>query len=147
MAYSEDATVANTFNAASGSFNYTVSATSEGGIEARFSLNNGATVSACSYGGNALTLIGRTINPSASAVEIWGLKNPPSGSNLLAWTLTGTDKHVVAATGLGGVNQTVPWRGYTGATGNSAAPSVTITGTTVEHRVHDCVGAIEGPAG
>ncbi len=141
--YQEDATVANDFNAASGSFSYTVNSNGERLFVARFNLDS-VNVATVSYNSVALTFIGRIVNPSFGATEIWALKNPASGSNTFAWTLSGSDKHVAAATGLSGINQTVSWRNFAGATGSGTAPSVVVAGTTVEHKVFDSVAIQEG---
>jgi len=146
MAYQEDATVANDYNAASGSFAYTVNANGERFFLARFQLYTPAvSVSSTTYNAVALTFIGRIANPTVGVVEFWGLKNPASGSNTFAWTLSASDKHVVAATGMSGINQTTPYRNFSGASGNSTTPSVTVPGTTVEHKVMDGLAVQEGP--
>jgi hypothetical protein len=145
--YHEDASVANDFNAASGSFAYTVNANAERFLLVRIGIANGVTVSGVTYNGVNLTLIGRSQNGTNCDSEMWGLKNPASGSNTLAWTLTGSEKHVVAATGMSGINQTVPYRNFTGAIGNSAGASVTVPNTTNEHKVMDGVCSLDGPGG
>lgn len=144
--YQEDVTVANDYNAASGSFAYTVNSNGERLFIARFDLDD-ASVATATYNAVALTFIGRIANPSFGAVEFWGLKNPASGSNTFAWTLSVSDKHVAAATGMSGINQTVPWRNFGGATGNGTAPSIVMAGTTVEHRVFDSIAVQEGATG
>lgn len=142
--YQEDASVAQAFNAASGSFAYTVNANGERFFVARFELRTpGVSVATATYNAVALTFIGRISNPSGTAVEFWGLKNPASGSNTFAWTLSASDKHVAAATGLSGINQTVPYRNFTAATGFSTAPALTLTGGTVEHKVMDALAVVE----
>lgn len=143
MAFAKDASVANDFNAASGSFSYTVNSNSE-----RFLLveihTDDATVSTVTYNTVGLTFIGSITNGSFGIIEFWGLLMPATGSNTLAWTLSASDKHNVAVTGMSGVNQTTAYRNFTGATGNSTTPSVTVAGTTVEHKVFDGVTVQEG---
>lgn len=142
--YGEDATVANDYNAISGSFAYTVNSNDERLFIARFEIRVASiSVVSATYNGVALTFIGRISNPTATAVEIWGLKNPASGSNTFAWTLSASGKHVAAATGMSGINQTVAWRNFTGATGNTAAPSLILAGATVEHKVIDALAVVE----
>lgn len=87
---------------------------------------NTHTVTGITFGGVALTQLGRQANASFGYAEIWYLKNPsPSTANVV---VTDSSAGVMAAGAyvLSGVDQTTTWRTTVKATGSAASASVTV---------------------
>ena len=90
-------------------------------------------VTAVTYGGQALTRAKRTTDSAGSTwSEIWYLVQPPSGTNTVSVTLDGTPwAWYAGAISYTGVNQTVPMDATpVGTSGLSGTPSATITTVT-----------------
>lgn len=94
--------------------------------------NNTTTGTAVTYGGFPLHLARRRADASLSSVEIWVLANPPSGSNTVAITLSGSVNHGSTALSLTGVHQTRPIGTTTDSIGNATTQTTTI-GTRVDN--------------
>lgn len=90
-------------------------------------------VSSVTYGGQALTQVGRKSQNQDASVEMWYLVNPPTGTNLVAITLNGTITNggiVGGASSWTGVNQSAPLGTFASAgagfgTGTTASVNVT----------------------
>ena len=90
------------------------------------------TVSAISYGGSALTLVGTIANGTNSRIYIYRLLNPAQGTANLAVTFNNAVDRgaVVAVATFFNVNQSSPLGTFASATGSSTAPSVDVTAAT-----------------
>lgn len=91
------------------------------------------TVSAATYGGQAMTQVG-TAQVSANTapdgrIYIYYLLNPPTGSNTLQvnWNSALDQGSVIGAVTYAGVDQTTPLRAFASASGISTAPAATVT--------------------
>jgi uncharacterized repeat protein (TIGR01451 family) len=81
--------------------------------------------------GTALTYIGRK-QGNATTVEIWGLKNPASGTSTVYATISGGSSEwmVGGSASFTGVDQTTPWSGFTSAAGRRSdgdTPSLSVS--------------------
>ena len=85
----------------------------------------GAGVSRVTYGGVALTQVGRTAGNHA--VEIWRLVAPTVGTANVVINFGGTTAASAGATTFNGVNQVTPTGTYAGASGSSGLASVAVT--------------------
>jgi uncharacterized repeat protein (TIGR01451 family) len=73
--------------------------------------NSNKTVTACTYGGTALTRLGFLDGGSGSndrRMEMWRLVNPPAGTANVVVTFSSSAKAVIGAVSFFGVNQTTP---------------------------------------
>ena len=82
----------------------------------------GATVSSVTYGGVAMTRVGRTAGNHA--VEIWRLVNPTVGTANVVVNFSATTAAAGGATTYNGVSQTTPTGTYAGASGTGTTMSV-----------------------
>ncbi|MDH5256207.1 MAG: hypothetical protein OEW72_09860, partial [Gammaproteobacteria bacterium] len=93
--------------------------------------DSGPTVTAVSFGGVPLTLLGASVDESSSArVELWYLTAPASGSSAISVTMSGTADVIGGAMTYYGVDQAMPLGGFmaNGSTGPGASdPSVAVT--------------------
>lgn len=97
----------------------------------------GTTVTAVTYNGVALSLIGAKSSVSgADRVECWGLANPASGTNTIAVTLSASIASAGTAVSYTGVHQTVPTEAFNSAqaTNGGSPADATVTVTTVAER-------------
>ncbi|WP_186289687.1 cadherin-like domain-containing protein [Methylomonas koyamae] len=81
-------------------------------------------VNSVTYGGVALTQVGRSANNHA--VEIWTLVNPTVGSANIVVSLSGTTGVAAGATNYNGVAQSTAYYGFVGASGTGTTASVTV---------------------
>ena len=88
--------------------------------------NSGASVVGVTYGGQSLTLKGRTRNGSIADSEIWYLVAPPVGAATVTVTLSAARSVVAGAISFAGAHQATPLGEYFGSAGNSSAPSGTV---------------------
>jgi hypothetical protein len=103
VAGANDTQLASMFDAGTGSNRYLVV-----GIAIETESRN---VTAVSFGGRALTRLGGNTT-GACGTFLYGLPNPPSGSQSLAVSLTGTTDIVVVAASFTGVRQTAGQDGF-----------------------------------
>ena len=92
-------------------------------------------VTALTYAGTGLTLVGRIeggLGTFDGAVEIWRLIAPETGANTVAVTLDASDGATAMAISWTGVHQTTPNGSFTSNTGNSTAITVDISSATDE---------------
>ncbi|MBI4417095.1 MAG: hypothetical protein HY557_08940, partial [Euryarchaeota archaeon] len=92
-------------------------------------LNASQTVTSVTYAGTGLTF--RRGDELAVSVrsEVWYLVNPALGPNTVDVTFSSSTKASIGAISLTGIDQTTPVDVSNGGTGNSAAPSTTMTTT------------------
>ena len=95
------------------------------GVAIRTSL--GQTVNSVTYNAVALTVLRTDELGGSVRSELWYLVNPTTGTNTVNVTLSASGKAAMGAISLTGVNQTAPLDANNGATGNSNAPSTTVT--------------------
>lgn len=105
------------------------------------------TVSSATFAGQNLTFIGRKSYNRDASIEMWYLLNPPTGTNTVTVTLTGTADLVGGATSWTGVNQASPLGTFASAGGGfNTTPSVEVSSTAgevvvdVATRPDSCVG-------
>jgi hypothetical protein len=91
------------------------------------------TVSSITYNGVALSLIGVKSSVSgACRIELWGLVNPDTGTNVISVTLTGAINSIGCASSYTGVHQTSPTEAFNSAQAtNGGAADATVDVTTV----------------
>lgn len=89
------------------------------------------TVSGVTYGGVTMTSLGAA-GSGFCRMAMYGLVNPPAGSNQVAVTLAAADQVVVAAISFNGVAQTSSVGTFNSATGSSNTSSVAIASATGE---------------
>ncbi len=89
------------------------------------------------YGGIKLSFIGNVKN-SLRHTEIWGLVNPPLGSNTANVTFNDSTIFIVGATSWTGVNQITPIGTFVNNSGNGFIPNIIVTSALGEI-VHDVV--------
>jgi hypothetical protein len=97
-------------------------------------VDSSVTINGVTYGGVAMTFIGRRHSGDSTAgyTELWVLVNPATGAQNVVVTYTDAGSIGLATIEEGsvsftGVDQTTPYDGYVTAAGNSAAPSLTIS--------------------
>jgi len=79
-----------------------------------------ATVNSVTYGGQALSFLGRITDANTAAtLDVWGRAAPVSGTNQIVVTLSGSAAVVVGAISFGGVDQTSPIAASQFASGTS----------------------------
>ncbi len=88
----------------------------------------GASVTGVTYGGVALTQVGR--EAGNQAVEIWDLVNPTVGTANIVVSLNATSAMAAGAVTFNGVDQTAPTGTFAGASGTSTAMSVAVSSFT-----------------
>lgn len=88
-------------------------------------------VSSFTIGGTPATQIGRVVNTVCAGgqcgVELWGLYNPPTGSQTVSVTLSATSQIILGAVTYLGVDGTTPLGTPVTQTGSSATPSLSLT--------------------
>lgn len=104
----------------------------------------GLSVTSVTYGGIAMTAAGTPAHnvTSHAYTAIYYLVNPPTGSNTLAVTCSGSTVEIyVNLVSFTGVDQTTPVRAasYTTATGSSAAPAVTVPSNASDKTISCCL--------
>lgn len=102
-----------------------------------------AIASSVTYGGTALTFLKAQNNGADSTnvrVELWGLVNPPLGTNDIVITVPNAYPLSIGATSWTGVDQTTPLGTAVSAAATSTVPSISVTSATGE-TVVDIVGA------
>lgn len=107
---------------------------------------DGDGISAVSYGGQAMTLIATSIQPTdISYVKFWYLINPPSGANNVVITnSTGFTESAVAS--YSGIRQFNPINAFTTETAmNTSTPSVSVTTTARGTFIVGCLWGGSGP--
>lgn len=121
-------------NGANPSFSFNVSGSGLDTAQDRYLIvsisTRSANVTACSFGGTAMTLLHS--NTTSFAREfVYGMIAPPFGSQTVAVTLTATE-HVIGAVSYSGVHQTAPTGTAATANGNDATPTVNVTSASGE---------------
>jgi hypothetical protein len=103
---------------------------------------NAGQASGVTYGGVAMTNVGRANNATGNDHgEIWRLLAPTSGTaNVVATLSVSVDGHLINATNLSSVDQTTPTGTFASATGSTGNPSVAAAGATGD-LVLDAMGA------
>ncbi len=104
-----------------------------------------STVTSVTFGAQSLTKVsgGSANNGTDARVEMWYLLAPTASTNTVTVTLSAASNVTAGALTFTGVNQSAPLQTFTTATGSSAAPSVTITGSATTSMVYD-VMAMQG---
>jgi hypothetical protein len=96
-----------------------------------FGVSSVPSVTSATIGGTPATFIGRVLNSTCAggqcAVELWGLYNPPSGSQTVAANVSSTSQIILGVVTELGVDGTTPLGTPVSATGNSDSPSVSVT--------------------
>ncbi len=119
-------TSAQTGSAASLTWSHTVASGTDRALFVELAIDNlGANVTGVTYGGQALTQVGRTA--ANHAVEIWVLVNPTVGTANIVASFAGTTAATGGATAFNGVNQSTPAGTYAGASGIGNTASVTVS--------------------
>ena len=104
------------------------------------------TITALTYAGAALTLIGAlTSSNTFQRVEQWRRIAPATGANTVAVTYDVANQCVAGSISFTGVDQATPVAGYASATGLSTTPSVTVT-SAVGNMVVDATVIDDGTA-
>jgi len=127
LAISSNGTVtsASTDGATSLSWSHTVSAGTNRVLVVELAIDGaGANTTSVTYGGVAMTQIGR--GAGNHAVELWALVNPAAGTANVVATFAGTTAAAGGATAYNGVNQSVPFGTFVSATGTGTTASVTV---------------------
>ncbi|MBL8436329.1 MAG: DUF4347 domain-containing protein, partial [Zoogloea sp.] len=107
-------------------WSHTVASGSDRALFVEISIGTtGTFASSVSYGGTALTLVGRSVAGTVP-VEIWRLLNPTVGTANVVVNLSGHTPVAAGATTYNGVNQSSPVRTFYSASGNSTNSSVTV---------------------
>ncbi len=118
-----------TTNATSLTWSHTVASGTDRLLVVELAIDGlGAGVSSVTYGGVAMTQIGR--GTGNHAVEIWGLVNPTVGTANIVVSFGGTTAAAGGATSFNGVNQSTPFGTFVSATGTGTAASVTVASAT-----------------
>jgi hypothetical protein len=86
--------------------------------------NPSVTVTGVTFGGAALTPVGRVVG--AQAVEFWQLVAPATGSASVVVSFSGSTAAAIGATGFAGVDQAQPTEGLAGASGTGTVSSVDV---------------------
>ena len=87
--------------------------------------NTGTTATSVTYGGTALTLVGRSTTGNLP-VEIWRLVSPTVGTANVVVNLSATTPVAAGATSFNGVSQANPVRTFYSASGTGTESSVTV---------------------
>ena len=85
------------------------------------------TVTSVSYGGQALTLIGRVQDTNKEEAELWSLIAPNVGTANVVVNVSGATTFATGATDYIGIDQSTPLGTFASASGKSATPTVTVT--------------------
>lgn len=109
---------------------------------------NTGQVSGVTYGGVAMTNVGRTNNATGNDhAEVWRLLSPASGAANVVMTITvSVDGLLIRADNLTGVNAAAPTGTYVSATGSTGNPSVVVTASSGD-LVFDALGADNSAGG
>jgi hypothetical protein len=138
-------TSANTISATSLTWAHTVASGNNRVLFVQLAIDGlGASVSSVTYGGVALTQVGRATGNHA--VEIWRLVNPAVGTANVVASFGATTAAAGGAATFNGVNQTTPTGTFAGAAGNGKTSSIVVTSTTNDV-VIDVVNWAANPAG
>jgi hypothetical protein len=91
-----------------------------------------AVITGVTYAGVAMTFIGRrhSNDQTAGYIELWVLVNPATGANTVSVSITGTFANTTieaGSTSFTGVDQSVPYNGFTSSVGNDTTPTISIT--------------------
>ena len=89
------------------------------------SMEDGGSSTGVTYGGVALTLVGR--RTGSHTVEIWRLLSPTVGNASVVASFGAVKRVVGGGVAFDGVNQSTPTGTFAGATGSSNAPTVSVT--------------------
>ena len=101
------------------------------------------TVTGVTYGGTAMTFLGRQTRTTTVNVELWGLVAPASGTKTIVATITNTGARNLVVDGgaqsFSNVEQGAPVGALVGANANSTNPTVAATNSAYDYVV-DVVG-------
>ncbi|MBI9087201.1 MAG: DUF2341 domain-containing protein, partial [Desulfobacterales bacterium] len=123
------ATSAQTTNATSLTWSHTVASGTNRVLFVELAIDGlGAPASSVTYGGVALTQVGRTAGNHA--VEIWRLVNPAVGTANVLVNFSASTAATGGATTYNGVDQTTPTGTYVGNTGTGTTASVVVSSAT-----------------
>jgi len=115
---------AQTLNATSLTWSHTVAAGTNRVLFVELAIDGlGANVTGVTYGGVALTQVGR--GTGNHAIEIWRLINPTVGTANVVASFSGSTPAAGGATTFNGVHQTTPTGAFVSATGTGLTASVT----------------------
>ena len=128
----KDTSSASVVGATSMTWSHTVTSGSNRALFAGISMEGGGgSSSGVTYGGTAMTLVGRGQN--SHTVEIWRLLNPAVGTANIVASFGGQSEEVVGgAVSFDGVHQTTPTGTFAGASGSSNSPSRVVSSATGE---------------
>ena len=108
-------------------WSHTVNSGSDRVLFVGLSIDNGVTATGVTYGGQAMTLVGRSISAGSGTAELWQLISPTVGTANVVATISSSVKVVGGAVTFNGVDQTTPTNGsFPGASATSSTPSNTI---------------------
>lgn len=128
-------------------WSHTVASGSDRALFVEISIGTTGTIAnSVSYGGTALTLVGRSVTGTVP-VEIWRLLNPTVGTANVVVTLSAATSVVAGATTYNGVNQSSPVRTFYSAFGNSTNSSVTVVDSAAGDLVIDVQSWAGRPSG
>ncbi|WP_036307174.1 DUF4347 domain-containing protein, partial [Methyloglobulus morosus] len=114
-------------NTTSLTWSHTVNVGSDRALFVEIAIDNlGSNVNGVTYGGVALTQVGRT--EGNHAVEIWALVNPTVGTANVVVSLSGNTAVAAGASTFNGVNQSTPYGTYAGNSGTTI-PLINTTGS------------------
>ncbi len=102
-------------------------------------------VSSISYNGSALARIGTAVKNNNTQVEIWYRVGPAAGTNDIVVTLTAAARFTAGAISFAGVDQANPLGTFASGSGNTNAPSTTVT-SAADELVVDVLGYADSSA-
>ena len=102
-----------------------------------------STATNCTGSSQTLTQVGSRARSSDADAEIWRLLNPTAGSGSINVNFSSSEKTRSGAHSFFNVHQTTPLGSFFSATGNNAAPTVTVTGV-AEGEVTVDTAAVKG---
>jgi uncharacterized repeat protein (TIGR01451 family) len=101
------------------------------------------TVSGVTYGGTAMTFLGRSTRGTSVNVELWGLAGPATGANTINVTVANTGaRNLTVSCGaqtFSNIDQNTPTGALAGASASSVNPAVAVTNSPYDYVV-DVVG-------
>jgi trimeric autotransporter adhesin len=131
-------------------WSHTVNAGSNRVLIVGLSIDNGSTATGVTYGGQAMTLVGRTVSAGNGTIELWSLVAPTVGTANIVASIGTAEKVVGGAASFDGVDQATPTSGgVTGTAGTGSAASHAIASASGDLAIgvlwgNDGVAATEG---
>ncbi len=126
---------------------HTVNSGSNSVLFVGLSIDNGATATGVTYGGQAMTLVGRSAG--SGTAELWCLVAPALGTANIVVTVGSSQKVVGGAVAFDGVDQTTPTGAFASTGGTSTMPSMNVSSASGDLAIgvlfgNDGVTATEG---